>query len=116
MNFPMPTKPAVYGALFGAAAVAFVGFTWGGWMTAGAANKMADDQARAEVVAALVPICIQQSKQDPFVVETLAELMDTTRYQRSDMLMEAGWATMPGSTDPDRNVATACMEELAAQF
>jgi hypothetical protein len=85
-------------------------------VTAGTANKMAEDQARAQVVAALVPICNDQSKQDPYAVETLAELMNTTRYQRSDMLMEAGWATMPGSNDPDRNVATACMEELAAQF
>jgi len=116
MNFPVWTKPAVYGALVGAAALAFVGFNWGGWVTAGTANKMAAEQARAEVVAALVPICIDQSKQDPFVVQTLARLKDTTRYQRSDMLMEAGWATMPGSTDPDRNVATACMEQLATQF
>jgi hypothetical protein len=116
MNFPVSTKPAVLGALAGAAALAFIGFNWGGWVTAGTADKMAEDHARAQVVAALVPICIDQSKRDPYAVETLAELMRTTRYQRSDMLMEAGWATMPGSNDPDRNVATACMEELAAQF
>jgi hypothetical protein len=32
------------------------------------------------------------------------------------MLMDAGWATMPGSADPDRNVAKACMDKLAEQF
>jgi hypothetical protein len=32
------------------------------------------------------------------------------------MLMKAGWATMPGSIDPNRNVASACMDKLAAQF
>ena len=85
-------------------------------MTGGTANQMAADQARLEVVAALVPICLQQSSQDPGVVETLALLKEASRYQRSDMLMEAGWATMPGSSDPNRNVASACMEKLAAQF
>jgi hypothetical protein len=46
----------------------------------------------------------------------LASLKDETSYKRSDMLMKTGWATMPGSTDPDRAVAKACMDTLAAQF
>jgi hypothetical protein len=49
-------------------------------------------------------------------VATLAQLKDTSSYQRSDMLMEAGWATMPGSNDPNRDVARACMDKLAEQF
>jgi hypothetical protein len=32
------------------------------------------------------------------------------------MLMKAGWATMPGSSDPNRDVVSACMDKLAAQF
>jgi hypothetical protein len=43
-------------------------------------------------------------------------LKDTSRYQRNDILMEAGWATMPGSTDPNSNVARACMDQLATLF
>jgi hypothetical protein len=77
---------------------------------------MASKQARLEVVAALAPICVEQSKQDPKVAETLALLMDASSYQRSDMLMKAGWATMPGSSDRNRNVARACMDKLATQF
>ena len=116
MNIPEWFKPALYGAAAGAVALAIVGFSWGGWVTGGTANQMAADKAKLEVVAALVPICIQQSSQDPQLVATLALLKDASRYQRSDMLMEAGWATMPGSSDPNRNVASACMEKLAAQF
>ena len=116
MNTPDWLKPGLYGVAVGAAALAFVGFSWGGWVTGATATEMASDQARLEVVAALVPICVEQSKQDPQVVESLAGLMDATRYQRSDLLMEIGWATMPGSNEPNRNVASACMEELAAQF
>jgi hypothetical protein len=116
MNIPEWLKPGLYGAAVGAVALAIVGFSWGGWMTAGTAGKMAADQARLEVVAALVPICLEQSKQDPQANETLAELKAATSYKRSGMLMEAGWATMPGATDPDRIVASACMDKLAAQF
>jgi alpha/beta superfamily hydrolase len=116
MNAPDWLKPALYGAAAGAVALAIVGFSWGGWVTGGTAKQMASDQARLEVVAALVPICMEQSSQDPKVVETLAQLKDTSSYQRSDMLMKTGWATMPGSSDPNRDVARACMDKLAAQF
>jgi len=116
MNTPEWLKPGLYGAAVGATALAITGFSWAGWVTGGTAEKMASDTARLEVVAALVPICVEQSNQDPQVVETLADLKSASSYQRSNMLMEAGWATMPGSTDPNRQVAAACMSALAAQF
>jgi hypothetical protein len=116
MKFPEWLKPAVYGAVAGAVAISITGFSWGGWMTGGSAREMAADQARLEVVAALVPVCVEQSEQDPNVIATLASLKDETSYKRGEMLMKTGWATMPGSTDPDRNVAKACMDKLAEQF
>ncbi len=116
MKSPEWLKPGLQGAAVGAVALAIVGFSWGGWVTGGTAKQMASEQARLEVVAALVPICLEQSNQDPQVVATLAQLKDTSSYQRSDLLMKAGWATMPGSSDPNRDVARACMEKLAAQF
>lgn len=116
MKTPEWLKPGLYGAAAGAVALAIVGFSWGGWVTGGTAKQMASDQARLEVVAALVPICVEQSKKDPQVIKTLAQLKEASTYQRSDMLMDAGWATMPGSSDPDSYVARACMDTLAAQF
>ena len=116
MKIPSETKPALWGAVGGAVALAIIGFSWGGWVTGGTAKQMASDQARLEVVAALVPVCLAQSSQDPKVVETLALIKDASSYQRSGMLMKAGWATMPGTSDPNRYVASACMEKLAAQF
>jgi hypothetical protein len=116
MNTPEWLNPALCGAAAGAAALAIVGFSWGGWMSGSAAEKMAADQSKLAVVAALVPICVEQSNRDPQVSERLAQLKDAGVYQRSDMLMEAGWATMPGSSDANRDVARACMDKLAAQF
>lgn len=109
-------KPAVIGAVAGAIALAIVGFSWGGWMTADTAERMASNHARLEVVAALVPICIEQSKQDPQAAKTLSELKLANSYDRTNMLMSAGWATMPGSSDPNRGVASACVDRLAAEF
>ncbi len=116
MNKPDWLKPGLLGAAAGAVALAVVGFSWGGWVTGGTAEKMASEQAKIQVVAALVPICVEQSSNDPLVTATLAQMKDASSYKRSDMLMKAGWATMPGSNDPNRSLATACMDKLAAQF
>ena len=117
MNTPNWLTPGLYGAAVGAVALAIVGFSWGGWVTGQTADKMASDQSRLEVVAALVPICVEQSKQDPQVKQTLTNLEAlSSNYKRRDMLIEAGWATMPGATETDSKVASACMDILAAQF
>ncbi len=116
MNTPQWLKPGLQGAAVGAITLAIIGFGWGGWVTDGTAKKMAADHAKLEVVAALVPICIEQSSQDPQALATLALLKEASSYKRSDVLMKAGWATMPGSSSPNRQVASECVELLEAQF
>ena len=114
MNTPEWLKPGLYGAACGAIGLAVVGFTWGGWVTGGNARKMAADQSRTEVVAALTAICLDQSKRDPQLAERLAILKTTSSWNRGDVVMKNGWATMPGTTDPDRQVANACANKLSA--
>lgn len=63
-----------------------------------------------------MPICTEQSNADSQVVETRTQMREAASYERSNMRMKAGWATMPGSSDPNRNVANACMAKLAEQF
>ncbi|MDA1059734.1 MAG: hypothetical protein O3C65_13710 [Proteobacteria bacterium] len=116
MKSPEWLKPAIFGGVVGAVALAIVGFAWGGWVTGGSSERIAAIHAEMEVVAALLPICIQQSEQDPQVVDTLAKLKSAGRFQRGDLLMEAGWATIPGTTEPNRAVANACVDQLSAQF
>jgi len=116
MKFPEWLKPAIYGGIAGATAITIGGFSWGGWVTGGSAKEQANDQARLAVVAALVPICVKQSSQDPNVAATLAGLKGESSYKRGEMLMKTGWATMPGSVDPDITVAKACMDKLAEQL
>ena len=113
MNAPQWLKPGLVGAGCGAVALAIAGFSWGGWMTGGSAEAMATDRARAEVVATLVPFCVALSQADPNLSRVTAELQAATAYKRPDILMKAGWATMPGADGGNLGLARACALTLA---
>lgn len=112
MNTPEWLKPGIYGALIGAAFVGIAGFTWGGWVTGGTAHSRAMAMSRDDVVAALVPICLDMARTDPDRVEKLATIRATSTFQRRNALMNAGWATVPGSQTPNRDIAGACLASL----
>ncbi|MEJ2559812.1 MAG: hypothetical protein P8186_27065 [Anaerolineae bacterium] len=85
-----------------------VGFNWGGWVTGGTAQAMANDA----VVQRLAPICVAQFDQDPGNQQKLSELKAKRSYQRDDYVIEQGWATLPGDQKPDSKVADACAKLL----
>jgi len=85
-----------------------VGFNWGGWMTGGTAQKMAETMAKDAVVQRLAPICVAQFDQDLGKTQKLRELEAVKTYERDDYVKEQGWATMPGEEKPDAKVADAC--------
>ncbi|ROP83920.1 hypothetical protein EDC65_4569 [Stella humosa] len=114
MKTPDWVRPGVYGAFIGAVAVAIVGFSWGGWVTGGTARQQATDRSDTAVVSALTNICVDQSKRDPQVAERVTALKAASSYGRADIVMKNGWATMPGSKDPSRQVASACGDKIAA--
>lgn len=114
MRVPEWLKPGLYGAAVGAVAMAVAGFSWGGWVTGGTARQMAADQARIDVAAALTPICVDQSKRDPLTVERMAALKAASTWTRGDLVMKNGWATMPGATEGNRQVASACADKVGA--
>lgn len=82
----------------------FVGFNWGGWVTAGSAQKMTE----SAMVQRLIPICVDRFNDDPQKDQKLVELKDTNSYQRDDYVKDQGWATIAGETEPDHQVADGC--------
>ncbi len=112
MTFPEWTKPGIYGAITGAVAVSIIGFSWGGWTTDGNANKMAKVLAAKEVTQAMVPVCLQLSEADPLRVSKLATIREAKGYNRSKAVMKTGWATPPGTDEPNRDMAEACINGL----
>jgi hypothetical protein len=113
MRAPEWLKPGLVGAGIGAVALATVGFGWGGWVRGSTAEEMAVDRTRVEVVQALVPFCVAQAKADPQATRINAELADAASYKHAEILMQAGWATMPGA-EPNLSLAKACATTLAA--
>lgn len=112
MNAPEWLRPGLYGAGLGAIAVAAIGFTWGDWQTAGAAQQRATESSETAVVAALLPVCLERARSDAGRAETFAILRDEPSYRRRNVVMEAGWATAPGAEAPDRALAQACLDAL----
>ena len=112
MNTPEWLKPGIYGAVIGAVFVGVVGFTWGGWVTGGTSDNRAMAMSRYDVVASMVPVCLDMARSDPARADKLATIRAASNYQKRDALMTAGWATMPGTDAPDRDIAQACLKEL----
>ncbi len=112
MNTPEWLKPVILGAAIGAIGVGVVGFSWGGWVTGGTANKMAKAMSHDKVIAALVPVCVDRSLNDANRADKLSKIRETSSYQRRGVLMEAGWATLPGSETASRDLAQACLAAL----
>ena len=96
----------------GAIVLAIVGFSWGGWVTGGTAQKMAEETAEDAVVNRLAPICVEQFNQDSEKQEKLEELKEKSVWDRDDYVEKQGWATMPGEKTPDSKVADKCAEML----
>jgi pimeloyl-ACP methyl ester carboxylesterase len=114
MQFPSELKPALWGAVGGAIALAIVGFSWGGWMTSSAAAKLADARADAAVVVALTPICVAKFRADTDATTKLAALKAlSASWEQGNFIEKGGWATRDGATSPDYQLARACAEKLA---
>ena len=91
-----------------------VGFTWGGWVTGGTAQKTATTLANTAVIQRLSSICVAQFQLDPTKAEKLVEMKAASSYQRGDFVKKQGWSTMPGEEQADSKVATECAKQLAA--
>jgi hypothetical protein len=101
------------GIAIGAVASMVVGFSWGGWMTGGTANRLATEEADTAVVAALTPICVEKFLQNSDAKANLVALQKiSTNWEQGDYLEKGGWATQPGASSPDYHLARACAEKL----
>ena len=114
MKFPPQTEPVIWGAIGGAAALAFVGFMFGGWVTGGKAAEIARQQSDKAVIAALAPICVDKFRHATNVNENLGKLNAIGyAWDKGNYVSKGGWATLPGSDEPNSGVAQACAEMLS---
>ena len=81
-------------------------------MTAGDAGAMARrsaDRARDQLAA---EICVYRFEGGPDMVGQLALLRDAESWQRTDILIDGGWVTIPGLHPPARAAARLCASRL----
>jgi hypothetical protein len=117
------SKTVLFWACAGSVIAAMiVGFSWGGWVTGGSAQEMAEDsaaQARQELAAV---VCVDRfmAAPDAGVQLTALREMDGPRAQ-GKFVQDGGWAIIvPASSNTDyearadhREAAGLCAEELA---
>ena len=113
MQMPTWIKPAVWGAVFGAVGITIVGFSWMGWTQGHTTTRLVAEGKESAVVAALTPFCVANYMKQPDATKQLALLRaDTSSYTQRENIEKAGFATMPGSTEPSSGVAAACVTAL----
>jgi len=109
---PAGWKPFSLGALAGAVVIAWVGFDALGWKTSGAAETLGKRQADTAVISALATICDARFRAEANFPVRLAALEKIERYSRGEAVWKSGFATMPGSKEPNQDVGRACAELL----
>jgi predicted dienelactone hydrolase len=112
-QMPLWIKPVLWGAVAGSVVTMIIGFSYGGWTTSSTSARLAKAQADTAVTTALVPLCISKSKADAGAAKKMGELKAlASSYEQRDFVTKTGWATVPGSDDPNSDVADACAAAL----
>ena len=116
MEIPSWVKPGIWGVVLGAVV------WWGvlslglGWMSAGTAKRLADDQTQTAVVAAATPYCVARFEQQPNAVASWQALKKSEgNYDQSDYVMKGGWAAVPDQK-PDSDITSAVANACATQL
>lgn len=114
LKLPPETGSLAWAAAGGAAAIAIVGFAWGGWTTGGKAESAAHDRASTAVIAALAPICVRNFEAQADSPANLVALKKVDSWAQGDFVEKGGWATLPGPPPPGGigAVARACAQIL----
>lgn len=95
-----------------AVATIIVGFSWGGWVTGGTAEKMsgaAASTARTELAAAM---CVSRFMSGPDNVAQLAALKASDSWGRDKLIDKGGWTTPPGIDQPIQGAGDLCAKLL----
>jgi hypothetical protein len=104
-------KPALWGAVGGAIAVAVFGFMWGGWITSGKADELARQKVQAALVEALTPICVDKFSKATDAQARLVELKKiTSAWDRERFVRDNDWAKF--GKESNSRVVDACASEL----
>jgi hypothetical protein len=108
-----PTKMITFWLCLGAIVLTMIiGFTWGGWKTADAAQKQTNSAVQVAVVQRLAGICVAQFGGDAGHAANLAELQALGTSARASYMSDGGWSTMPGEASSDTKITSECVKQV----
>ena len=118
MTIPMWVKPGLWGVVIGAL-VWWGVLDWGlGWVSAGKAKQMADNQTQSAVVAAASPYCVSRFELQANAVTSWQALKKAAdNYSQDDYIKKGGWEELPGQKlddDTASAISDACATKLLA--
>ena len=102
----------VLGGVIGVIGAMIIGFSWLGWTLSSTAETLAQDRMNAALVAAFTPICVESFMKQPDATIKLTEFQKTSTWRQQEFVEKGGWATLPGSKEPNAKVAGACAGQL----
>ncbi|HEX6144719.1 MAG TPA: hypothetical protein VFZ01_18520 [Geminicoccaceae bacterium] len=107
-----PSKTALLWSCAGTAvAVMILGFTWGGWVTGGTANEMAEEAAEQAQAQLAAGICVDRFMAAADARSQLASLQEiSSSWRQENFIEDGGWATIAGEEYDD--AAELCAEAL----
>jgi uncharacterized membrane protein YeaQ/YmgE (transglycosylase-associated protein family) len=101
-------KSGIWALIGGATIAIIVGFAWGGWTTAGTAQRRVEEA----VLATRAAICVAQFMKAPDQQMRLKELKATNSYERAAYIEKGGWDRMPGEDKANFTVSRPCADGL----
>ena len=112
MQVPQWVKPGFWGIVIGALGIMIIGFGWLGWTLGSTAESLAQERVNTALVAAFTPICVEKFMTQPDATVKLTEFHKTSSWRQQEFVEKGGWATLPGSKEPNAKVAGACAGQL----
>jgi hypothetical protein len=89
-----------------------VGFTWGGWVTAGTATSRAKDAAETATAQLAANICAFRFLHANDAATQLAALKKESSYSARSAIQDGGWVTLAGAKEPVEGAAQLCADQL----
>ena len=115
MQIPTWTKPALLGAVAGAALLVIVGFSsYGGWVSGSTAQAMADTAGNDAGKAIVASLCVKKFSASADAPAELAKLKLAKSWERDNFIEDGGWSTIAGTPDDIKGVSDSCAEQLVA--
>jgi len=112
MNILQSIKPVLWGAVFGAAVISMVGFSYMGWTLRSTAERLAAERVESAVVRILAPMCVAKFQQQVNAAAKLIEFKKAAAWDQRTLVEKSGWAAMPGTDQTDSAVVAACAEKI----